>query len=206
MEEEVFDTDILFDYNEEFGINSNTIADYGNVLNPDEYEYYDSGISDFNFYYQTNFYNNVTIDVNPNINAYGQNMESVTFSGSDGSMLIYSITDTGGTTSISDMSKTVYNTERSFLVEPGDIMNKTTDSYGKVIVTGWNDSSKDVAIYIMNKIEKYYVVQMKVIFPNYTGEEDKKEKAYFTECLYRLCGFSDSSKDTRTYSEYLEAN
>ena len=43
---------------------------------------------------------------------------------------------------------------------------------------------------------------MKLIFPQYTGEEDKMQKGYITECVYRLCGFSGSSDGPRSYQDY----
>ncbi len=198
--------DNLESINGEFGIDSSTVEDYASNLNKDYFGYYDYGIADFSFAYPLYIYNNVTKNEESFTNDYGTNVVTFTFSGSRGSRLVYSLTRRDDSRSIKDMSKYVYSNETNILIDSSDIVNSMSGDHGKVIVTGWEDSTKDFIIYDMTKIEKDYVLQMKVYMTNFTDDNDKNEKSYVTECDYRYCGFSDSKYSARTYEEYLEAN
>ena len=46
---------------------------------------------------------------------------------------------------------------------------------------------------------------MYVVFPGYTSEDDKNQKGYVTENIYRLFSFSGSTASPRSYAEYWEA-
>ena len=199
-------TSVAESINEEFGIDPNTVEDYSANLNKDYFGYFDSGIVDFSFRYPLNIYNNVTRDVEPFETDYGTNEVTYTFTGSKGSRLVYSLINRNDSRSIRDMSKYVYSNETNILIDSADIVNSVTSDHGKVIVTGWEDVSKEFIIYDLLKIEDDYVLQMKVYMTNFTDENDKNEKSYVTECDYRYCGFSDSKYSARTYEEYLEAN
>jgi hypothetical protein len=137
---------------------------------------------------------------------YGYNLQTITFTASNGSALIYSITRRRDSMSLDEITNYVYVSERNSLNDPEDIINTTTEDHGKVIVSGWDDMRHDRAVYDLLKTTDEYVLQMTVYFPDYTSEEDRLEKAYVTECLYRLCGFSGSSKPTRSYADFLEEN
>lgn len=191
--------------NEQFGILSDVLEDYSNALYPEEYLYYDSGISDFSFWYPANLYNNVVLNTNLYDDQYGTSVQTVTFSASMGSEVSYRIFSRNDSLSIDEMTEYVYATEKMSLIEPEDIIHSCDDDHGKVIVTGWDNDYHEKAIYDMLKIEDNYILQMKVIFPDYVSEEDRLQKGYVTECYYRMCGFSDSQYDYRTYEEYLEA-
>lgn len=167
---------------------------------------YDSKITDFKFYYPVDLYNEVSVDEDPDLVSYGENCQTITFEGSDGSQLIFSLTSRTDALSIENMTENVYNIESKGLVEPEKIVKSSEGDHGKAILTGWDSSAHNSAIYDMTKIEAGYVLQMKVIFPDYTSEKDRLEKAYVTECLYRMCGFSDSSQQVRSWDEFMEEN
>lgn len=192
--------------NNQFGINSSVIEDYSNNLEPRYYEYYDGGVSDFSFYYPLNLYNSVDVNEEDFETAYGRNIKTITFTGTGGSELIYAISQRADGFTIPDMTEYVHGNESYNLYDAADIINSAKGDHGKVIVTGWDSSNQNYAIYDMLRIEDSYVLQMKVIFPNYTSEEDRLQKAYVTECFYRLCGFSDSTTSVRSYEEFLESN
>ena len=194
------------DLEDEFWIDEDTKADYSENLDPDLYESYDSKITDFKFYYPVDLYNEVSVDEDPDLVSYGENCQTITFEGSDGSQLIFSLTSRTDALSIENMTENVYNIESKGLVEPEKIVKSSEGDHGKAILTGWDSSAHNSAIYDMTKIEAGYVLQMKVIFPDYTSEKDRLEKAYVTECLYRMCGFSDSSQQVRSWDEFMEEN
>ncbi len=192
--------------NAEFRIDPNTIEDYAANLDKNAFGCFDSGIADFNFRYPLYIYNDVTKYEEPIQNDYGTNVVTYSFSGSKGSRLVYMLTKREDSRSIKEMSKYVYSNETGKLIDSADIVNSVSGDHGKVIVTGWEDRSKDYIIYDMVKIEEDYVMQMVVIMTDFTDEIDKNEKSYITECNYRYCGFSDSKYSARTYAEYLDAN
>ena len=192
--------------NDEFGIDPNTIENYAANLNKDFFGHYDYGVADFSFGYPLYIYNDVTKNEESFTNDYGTNVVTYTFTGSRGSRLVYSLTKRNDNRSIKDMSRYVYSNESNILIDSSDIVNSVSSDHGKVIVTGWEDATKDFIIYDMIKIEKDYVMQMKAYMTNFTDDNDKNEKSYVTECDYRYCGFSDSKYAARTYEEYLESN
>ena len=76
-----------------------------------------------------------------------------------------------------------------------------------MILSGYNSSSHEKSIYDMVKIEDGYILQMKVIYPFTPGDmENNRQQNYVVECLYRLCGFSDTSyESTRSYDEFCKS-
>ena len=186
---------------QKFGIDSSSTEDYGAVLDPDTYQYYDSGIRDFSFYYPAELYNDVVYNEEPAENAYGTNVESICFKASGGSELIFTISKRKDDLSLEQITNHIYENESASMIDAAKLVLSAEADYGRVIMTGYTiDKSK--LIYDMVKAESDYVLHMKVIFPQYTGEEDQLQKGYVTECIYRLCGFSGSSKMPRSYQEY----
>lgn len=192
----------------EFEIYSGVKENYADVLEPGYFEYYNSGIADFSFWYPTNLYCGINriSEEDEEWSEYGQIVEEVDFYGSEGSELTYKLIRRSDNLSLEDATNYIHDMESSYLFEAEDIVNGTTADHGKVIVTGWDSASRNYVVYDLYKIEGDYFMQMRIIFPNYTGELDKKQKAYVTECYYRLCGFSDSKAGTRSYQEFMENN
>lgn len=187
-----------------FYIDSNTYADYSNNLDTSTYAKYNSGISDFNFAYPTKLYNSVYIDTDMYNGEFGENMQTIVFSGTDGSELTYRIFRRTDGQTIKTMTNNVLTSSKNSLYDESVIINSTVSDRGRVIVTGWDDSQHTYCYYNMVKIEGDYILQMLVKYPAYYENEDKNHKFYVTECLYNLCGFSNTDKKLRTYKEYME--
>ncbi len=188
---------------QKFGIDDSAVEDYEVALDPDAYQQYDSGISDFSFYYPAGLYNDVAYDGEPEENSYGTNVESVSFKASGGSGLVFAISKRTDNLSMEEITDYIYEKEAASIVDSQKLLLAAEEDYGRVIVTGYTlDKSK--LVYDMVKAEPDYVLCMKVIFTQYAGEEDQLQKGYVTECIYRLCGFSGSSKMPRSYQEYKE--
>lgn len=191
--------------NSDFSIYSGIDEYYSNALQPEEYQFYNSGIADFSFWYPTNLYCDVK-EYNQDDdmwNEYGHIIKEIDFFGSRGSKLSFKLIQKEDGFSIDDATAYVHAIETGKLNEPTDIVFGTTSDHGKVIVTGW-DSNYEYPIYDLYKIEDDYYMQMEVIFPDYEDSYDKMCKAYVTECYYRLCGFSDSKAGTRSFQEFAE--
>lgn len=188
----------------QFGISADTVADYANVLDPAQYGHYDSGIAGFSFSYPAGLYNSVTVDEAAHPDRYGTNIQNIYFAGSDGSELIFSVSQRTDGQSVEQETAVISDMEKSGIVEVEEILNTVKDGYGKIVMTGWTDDTYARTVYQLIKVEQDHVLQMKVITPNYLGNEDEFRKGYVTECLYRMCGFSDSTAGWRSYSEYTE--
>lgn len=195
--------------NDDFGIDEDNSADYKNVLNFSDFGYYESenGIDLFSFYYPKNLYNNVRKDTSITDGNYGENEETILFDGDDGSSLQYIVTNRTDDAELKEAAEYVYNYEEGSLDEATDISPlKFDEERGFFIITGREASDNDKLVYDMLRIDDTHVYQMKVVFPDYENDEDKDRKGYYAECLYRSCGFSNSSKDVRSYEEYLGEN
>ena len=186
---------------QKFGIDTSAKEDYGAVLNPDAYQYYDSKISDFSFAYPAELYHDVIYNEEPVKEEYGTNVESIHFTASKGSELIFTISKRTDNLSMQQITDHIYEKEFASMADSVKLIQSAEADHGRVIVTGYT-ADKSKLIYDMVKTEPDYVLHMKLIFPQYTGEEDKMQKGYITECVYRLCGFSGSSDGPRSYQDY----
>lgn len=185
-----------------FGVTQGKEEDYGANLNTNAYQYYNSGISDFRFFYPADLYGEIRYSEEKKESLYGTNITTIDFVGSEGSELVFSLSQYQGA-SIDEMSKTIYNTEKAGIVNVADVLYGVYEDYGRIIVTGFTEAGSKL-VYDLIKIDAEYVMQMKIIFPVYQGNEDKFQKDYMTECLYRLCGFSGSTANCRSYDKYKE--
>lgn len=189
--------------NEAFQIDSSAVEDYEAALDPNTYLYYDSDISDFAFFYPSELFNQVTYHEKPTQKAYGMNMQTLDFTASKGSELKFTLCRRTDYLSLEQMTNHIYEQEMESLQDASKLVLSVEEDYGRVIVTGYT-KKRDKLVYDMVKIEPTYVMHMKLYFPQYTGAEDQLQKGYVTECVYRMCAFSGSSKSPRSYQEYKE--
>lgn len=191
--------------NRKFKIHADAVEDYAAVLDPYTYSYYDSGISEFAFYYPAEMYHRVTYSEKPKEKAYGTNLQTIDFTASKGSELKFALYRRTDQLSMEQMTNYVYEREFNSMQDSIKLIFSAEEDHGRVIVTGYTDA-RDKLIYNMVKIEPSYVMHMKLYFPQYTGSEDKLQKGYVTECIYRMCRFSGSTNLPRSYQEYKEGN
>ena len=201
---EITGPDIAQGYNEAFGISETAVEDYGANLDPGQYRYYDSGISGFYFSYPAALYNAVTVDEDAWQSQTGENIQTVTFSGSAGSELIFSLSKRTDGLTTEGMTEQIASGMRGSVTEFEEILNTVKDGYGKLVFTGWTDGSYEKTVYCLVKVEGSYIMSMTVVTPNYKGNQDELYKGYVTECLYRMCGFSGTTAPWRSFNEYAE--
>ena len=188
-----------------FLINPSADADYTAALDPSGYEFYSSSIDEFNFWYPTDFYNEVTYNAQPDKGQYGTNLEKITFSAKDGSRLIFQAIQRTDSLSLDDMTANVCTSELGRMSSSEVILNHVKDNYGKVIVTGWDNERDGYTDYCLTKIKQDTILRMTVQFPGYTNDDNELRMGYLTETFYRMCGFSDADP-WRTYEEYIREN
>lgn len=207
-EEEQIDeyADDAAQFRSEFGIETTTIEDYSANLDPDQYLYYDSGIGEFKFYYPGNLFNDVSVDDEYYSSEYGNNIRTICFYGSNGSELLYSICERNDGGSISEATDRINNLEHGKYYEMSDIVVKSDDEKGRIVLAGVMDASNEYRIYDLIKIDANYVYRMLSVKPMYQNEDERNQYAYVTENEYRMCGFSGSSSGPRTFEEYLAGN
>ena len=185
----------------QFGINPATIEDYSTNLNPETYLTYNSDIDSFHFSYPANLYNTVSCNTDATNDAYGTNVTTINFKGSNNSELIFKVSRRTDGDTYENITEKIHASETGRLTNPSDIQVDSDEGYGKVILTGYDHSGTRL-VYDLIRIEQDYVYQMFVVYPSYTSDDDKLQKDYVTECIYRMCGFSGSTKEPQTYDEY----
>lgn len=198
MEQEVV---IEKDPYEVFGITQGRVENYAENLDTNTYQYYNSGVSRFRFFYPADLYGEVRYSDEETASVYGINMKTIDFVGSAGSELTFSLYYYEDGMSIEEISEKIYNTEKAGLLDASDVIYGTFEDHGRIIVTGRTGDDLKM-VYDLFYVDSEYVMQMKIIFPAYQGIEDKFQKDYVTECLYRLCGFSGSTANCRSYEAY----
>jgi len=188
-----------------FGINSYTVTDYRASLDPADYVYYGSGISDFGFYVPTNLYNSVS-SIDGTRSDYGDVVEGYVFSGTDGSGLRFSAIRRTDYRSYDELLSYISRNENGKLVDSWDIVNKNNGSYAKVVTTGWNDSNHSVVYYTLYKIEPDYIMEMVMYYPGYANDTEWYQKTYINEMVYRKCVFGECQYPVISYEEYVSTH
>lgn len=184
-----------------FGITKGTVESYESALNTNDYQYYNSGIENFRFFYPAALYSDVFCDEQATETLYGTNIQMISFAGSAGSELFFSLSHYEDGVSIEEISQKIYNTEKNGLINAADIVYGIYEDHARIIVTGYEGEDLK-PVYDLFCVDSEYVMQMKMVFSAYQGIEDKLQKDYVTECLYRLCGFSGSTANCRSYEAF----
>lgn len=183
-----------------FNITGGTAENYEVALDTNSYQYYNSGIANFRFFYPAGLYSGINYNEQETDSAYGTNVKTIEFTGSAGSSLTFALSRYERA-SIAEKSEEVYNKEKSELLDAADVVYGTYEDHGRIIVTGYTEDYSKL-VYDLTNVDSEYVMQMKIVFPAYQGVKDKFQKDYVTECLYRLCGFSGSTANCRSYETY----
>lgn len=191
--------------NSEFGIDSDTKEDYSKVTDFSDYSYYSSDdVKGFSFYYPQDLFNKVVKDTSSYNSSYGDNIERIEFTGSKGSDLLFTVMSREDDLNLKKGTEVVLEEEKKLLKDVSEIFPVKVDKEkGFFIITG-KDEENDVLVYEMVRVEDKYVYEMRTSFSDFEDDDDKDWKSYYTECLYRSCGFSNSSKEPRSYSDYLK--
>lgn len=163
--------------------------------------YYNSGIANFRFFYPVDLYSDVFYDEQGTEKPYGTNVQTISFAGSAGSKSTFSLSRHVDEVSIEEMSEKIYSAETAALVDAVDVVYGIYEDHGRIIVTGYEGEDLK-PVYNLFYVDSEYVMQMEIVFSVYRGVEDELQKAYVTECMYRLCGFSGSTANCRSYETF----
>ena len=188
-----------------------TLADYSQNLDPADYSFYQSEQErEFNFYYPPKLYNKAELSKNINGDPYGIILENISFYGSDKeSAANYQlIRRETGRTRVEDTQLLYDSYEQNMIGFQKVIFHDGADERpGRMIVIGYTDSSQTVMTYLLVQITDKHIMRMEINSPTdgNRNSEDFWQKEYVVECMYRLCGFSGSSKMPQTYQEFYDA-
>ncbi|MCR5717085.1 MAG: M48 family metalloprotease [Lachnospiraceae bacterium] len=183
-------------------IDPNTIEDFSVTTDLNNYEYYATEIPDLCFYYPACLFNNAVIKEGIPY-SIGVAQKEVIMTGTEGSSIEY-ICIHNDQTDLNSAFDSAYNEFTSYVIGVGDIYHKLGETSGTVVFTGFTDETMTMLEYTLMRVTSDKTMVMRAHFPNYTDELDKSYKYYYAECLYRGCGFTNSSKSMRTYEEYMK--
>lgn len=198
-----------------FKINRSTDADYSNVTDLSDYVIYHSADSDhFSFYYPKNLYNSVDYSDNPDDsfdlteNYAAKNAELISFSGNDGSRLIYQMAQVTGDGSLDDIVNSIEDEIKNGtgMDSSTTLLKKKKGGNAYVVVTGTTSDGfiKYIACTAYPNSSGTKLMVMEMQFPDYNGDTDKKNKWYYNEVLYRGLGFGYSDSAVRSYDDFSE--
>ena len=190
------------EYRERFGIDASSVENYDQNLNPDEYIYYDSGIGDFKFSYPAKLFNDIKFDDSSSTTVYGENVQTVDLTGSDGAEFIYSVYRRTDGKSISDFTDQINDYEHGSNYNLSDIVVGADDDHGRIVLAGTMDAAGEKMIYDLVTIKGDYIYRMACITRAYANEDERIKCSYITENAYRMCGFSGSTDQPRSYEEF----
>lgn len=148
----------------------------------------------FSFAYPKNLYHKVEVSIDDSQQKY-----SILFQGKDnGALLLYSQEKQEKGSDFSSVFEKLYRTDITALSEAGTIYHGET-----VYVIDGFENQGQLEVYKVVKMDVNHIYTMLIKTPVPETEEEKAIVDYYTEYLYRSCGFSGSSKEPRSYSEYL---
>ena len=184
-------------------------GEYKNNLDPDTYYYYwadiydGTEIEDFSFVYPPDLF--CEVYATEPVLSWGIDQGTLLFL--DNKMdteLYYSLLQRTDGLSTQELKDMIFSEEMGKLSDGMELVNTMNDGYGKIIVTGWADASHSRTVYELIKIVDNHIMQMKIETDQARTESGRQRKNYVTECLYRLCGFSNTDKPVRSFSDFVE--
>lgn len=184
-------------------INSSDVEDYSDNLNPEEYLMYSSdNYKDFYFYYPLHLFNKVECSFDSYKTALGNNIESHTFLGSNGTEISFELSSRTDGSSTDEAFSTLYTQATAEIKSSKkDIWRINTDIAG-FSVTGFDDNGR--IIYRLIRIYDNNVMDLRIACPPYKNEEDRRQKRYVQDCIIKKCGFTNPKwkNNISMYSEF----
>ena len=175
--------------------------DYSEVLHPEDFTKFDTAVDRFVISYPAFFYQYRSMDFDKDgigtLDLWSENSDS---------MLSVSCYERQYQSADQEYDACYRSAEEWIGAESEEILSTKDPSDGgeaRFILTGYGEGAYGgVGRYTLVYITDAYVMKYELQFPEETDRLDKSHKWYYTECIYRLCGFSNSSKTYRTYEEF----
>ncbi len=196
--ESVSDNDVLYpvDPSNSCSFTQEQITDYT------KWNHYSFDLGEYDFYVPNSLFNQSTIYQDPEDGVYGTIVKESHFLAEDGTFLNFMVTERHNGITVPEETEIVCNQEKSYMVNPTVDSYLCSDEQSRIIVTGYTDISEEVIFYSLAKIDAEYIYQMKIYYKQRESDDDELRKAYYEECLYRMCAFSGATEEPRSFEDF----
>lgn len=133
---------------------------------------------------------------------FGSNVYTVTLLGDDSSLIATLATDPKNRSSAKLLKKIKSDAKNSGYRKYGVLWDDK--DHNGLFVDSYADGS-NLVHRTFRVYDGYYMCQ-EIRIPQYKDLEDAMYKSYYTECIYRLCGFNTNAKSTRDFDDYWDNN
>lgn len=183
-------------------ISSREKMDFHRVLLEEDYRQFDGHVANenldesFSFAYPKNLYYSVEAEANNVAGRY-----SVSFRGKDNSALLSYSQQRHGEDEEETPMEEMYEEDMDALTDAETLLHLDT----VYVVTGYEDN-RSLEVYKVVKVDEDNLYTMVIKTPVPEQEDARTLLSFYTEYLYRSCGFSGSSREPRSYVEFLRGD
>lgn len=183
-------------------ISSREKMDFHRVLLEEDYRQFDGHAANenldesFSFAYPKNLYYSVEAEADDVAGRY-----SVSFRGNDNSALLSYSQQRHGEDEEETPMEEMYEEDMDALTDAETLLHLDT----VYVVTGYEDNGS-LEVYKVVKADEDNLYTMVIKTPVPEKEDARTLVSFYTEYLYRSCGFSGSSKEPRSYVEFLRGD
>ena len=183
-------------------ISSREKMDFHRVLLEDDYRQFNGHDANenldesFSFAYPKNLYFSVEAEADEDAGKY-----SVSFRGKDNSALLSYSQERHDEDEEETPMEEMYREDMESLTDAETLLYLDT----VYVVTGYEEN-KSLEIYKVVKVDEENLYTMVIKTPVPEKEDARTLLSFYTEYLYRSCGFSGSTKEPRSYVEFLRGD
>lgn len=175
------------------------VDDYTTIIDASQYKKFIGTRDRFSFSYPESFYEHMEY-------VHDDMSEIVKFwTDHSGSSALFSYEERTDQQELLDKYWDLYWTCSDSLYDVEEILSaeEASDGGARFILTGYQDSGRSEEVYELVYVTDTCVREMRIVFPSIADNGASNEKWYYVESMYRMCGFSNSSKTARTFENYL---
>lgn len=180
-------------------ITSREKMDFHRVLLEEDYRFFSGHDADsrldekFSFVYPKNLYHTVEAEADEAAGRY-----SVSFLGKGNNALLSYTQEKHGESEEGMPMEEMYEEDMGSLTEAETLLHLDT----VYVVTGYEDNNS-LEVYKVVKADEENLYTMVIKTPVPEKEDARTLLSFYTEYLYRSCGFSGSTKEPRSYVQFL---
>lgn len=171
--------------------------DFSRVTDYQTYETFYGNNALFHFSYPSNFFAHSIVSADKN--------EVTLYMDETATAARFSCMERTDSNSVQQEYEAMYHDLMQAIYEGKKILAKPNAGDGaRFIITGYTDASCTDSVYRLVYITEQYVMDMSITCSPYSSFEEEAQRSYMVDCMYRMCGFSGSSRQPRSYQEFLK--
>lgn len=171
--------------------------DFSKVTDYQTYETFYGNNALFHFSYPSNFFAHSIVSADKN--------EVTLYMDETATAARFSCMERTDSNSVQQEYEEIYHDLMEAIYEAEKILAKPNAGDGaRFIITGYTDASCTDSVYRLVYITEQYVMDMSITCSPYSSFEEEAQRSYMVDCMYRMCGFSGSSRQPRSYQEFLK--